>query len=400
MPTIHQRIIEFNKGRLPEMLQRKYKTMALNVFNFYRGACHLFYEDLAAAGSLPESPITWICGDLHLENFGSFKGDDQQEYFDLNDFDEAVLAPALWEVARMAASIFVGFDSLGLKRSDAEKTVRVYLDNYSNVLTKGKSKSIDPRTARGVVYDFLNTVKKRKQKELLKRLAVPKKDKFVKLVIDERHLQLDEGLKKELLVFIGDLIGKGGVLNVDQKVTDAVFRLAGTGSLGVKRYLFLLKRTDAKNKYLFLDMKQAMPSSLKPYVTTKQPAFRSEAERVIAIQQRMENVAPALLSSVNFKNDPYVLKQMQPIADKINFEALKDNLDAIVKVAADMAVLTASAQLRSGGRQGSAIADELMAFGADKEWHKPIINYGRQYATQVKKDYNEFVAGMANGIYG
>jgi uncharacterized protein (DUF2252 family) len=251
-----------------------------------------------------------------------------------------------------------------------------------------------------VVYDFLNTVKKRKQKELLKRLAVPKKGKFVKLGIDERHLQLDEALKKELLAYIDSLIGKGEVLRPDHKALDCVFRLAGTGSLGVKRYLFLLKRTGAKEKYLFLDMKQAMPSSLKPYVTIKQPGFKSEGERVIAIQQRMQNVAPALLSNVIFKNEPFVLKQMQPIADKINFEVLKNNLDAIEKVAADMALLTASAQLRSGGRQGSAIADELIVFGADKQWHKPIFSYGLQYATEVKKDYNEFVAGIAKGIYG
>ncbi len=399
MRSIYQRITEFNKGRLPEILQRKYKVMALNVFAFYRGTCHLFYEDMSAASPLPASPATWICGDLHPENFGSFKGDDQQEYFDLNDFDEAMLAPALWEVARMATSIFVAFDSLGLKKTDAEKAVRLFLDTYSNVLVKGKSLSIDPRTARGVVYDFLNAVKKRKQKELLRRLAVPKKEKFVKLVIDDRHLQLDEGLKKELVSFLSALIGKGEVLSPDHKVLDVVFRLAGTGSLGVKRYLFLLKRTDIKGKYLFLDMKQAMPSSLKPYVTIKQPGFNSEANRVIIIQQRMQNVAPALLSSVIFKNEPFVLKQMQPIADKINFEALKENLDAIEKVMADMAVLTASAQLRSGGRQGSAIADELVAFGAEKQWHKPILNYGVQYAVLAKKDYDEFAAGMADGIY-
>ena len=287
MPSIYQRITEFNKGRLPEILQRKYKAMALNVFNFYRGTCHLFYEDLAKAAPLPASPVTWICGDLHLENFGSFKGDDQQEYFDLNDFDEAMLAPALWEVARMVASIFVAFDSLGLKTADAEKTVRLFLDAYGNVLAKGKSLSIDPRTARGVVYEFLNTVKKRKQKELLKRLAIAKKGKYVRLGIDERHLQLDEAIKKELLIYIGGLIGKGEVLNPHHKVLDVVFRLAGTGSLGVKRYLFLLKRTDVKGKYLFLDMKQTMSSSLKPYVTIEQPAFKSEGERVVAIQRRM-----------------------------------------------------------------------------------------------------------------
>ncbi|HZY36767.1 MAG TPA: DUF2252 family protein [Mucilaginibacter sp.] len=399
MSSIYERITEFNKGRLPEMLQLKYKAMALNAFSFYRGTCHLFYEDLSEAAPIPASPLTWVCGDLHLENFGSFKGDDLQEYFDLNDFDEAMLAPALWEVSRMATSIFVALDNLGLKKADAVKTVQLFLDTYSAVLAKGKALIVDPRTARGVVLQFLDTVRKRKQKEVLKRLAIAKKGRFVKLVLDERHLPLDEGLKKELIDYAAGLILKVEVFKHTYKVLDCAFRLAGTGSIGVERYLFLLKRTDIKNKYLFLDMKQALPSSLKPYVTVKQPEFTSEAARVIAIQQRMQNVSPALLSGVNFKNQPYVVKQMQPIADKINFEALRDNYEAIEKVVADMAGLTASAQLRSGGRQGSAIADELISFGLDKQWRRAILNYAQQYAGQVKIDYQEFMNDFKQGKY-
>jgi uncharacterized protein (DUF2252 family) len=399
MPTLYERITEFNKGRLPDILQYKYKAMALNAFSFFRGTCHLFYEDLSKAAPLPVSPPAWICGDLHPENFGSFKGDDQQVYFDLNDFDEAVLGPALWEVTRMVTSIFVAFDSIGLKETEAVKIARLFMDTYGAVLNRGKASAIDPRTARGVVYEFLSAVKKRKQKELLKRLAISKKGKFVKLAIDERHFALDEGLKKELMTFISGLIAKGEVLNPDHKVLDAVFRLAGTGSVGVKRYLFLLKRTDAKGKYLFLDMKQALPSSLKPYVATDQPVFSTEAERVTAIQQRMQNVPPALLGSVLFKNDPYVLKQMQPIADKINFAALIGDGAAIEMIIVDMALLAASAQLRSAGRQGSAIADELILFGLDKQWHESIFDYGRQYAAQVKKDYKTFADAYAKGAY-
>jgi uncharacterized protein (DUF2252 family) len=398
MPSIYQRITEFNKGRLPDMLQLKYKTMALNAFSFYRGTCHLFYEDLSKGPALAASPPVWLCGDLHLENFGSFKGDDQQEYFDLNDFDEGVLGPALWDIVRMVTSIFVAFDSLGLEKASAVKTAQAFIDTYSAALTKGKELIIDPRTARGVVYQFLNNVKKRKQKELLKRMAVTKKGKFVKLAINERHFEPSDDLKGELIAYIGRLVSEC-CLHHNYKVLDVVFRLAGTGSIGVKRYLFLLKSTDVKGKYLFLDMKQALPSSLKPYLTNKQPVFQSEAVRVIAVQQRMQNVAPALLSSVIFGDEPYVLKQMQPIADKIDFAALANDCEAIQKVVGDMAILTASAQLRSGGRQGSAIADELIAFGSNKQWHKVILSYAQQYARQVKKDYQEFMNGFAKGEY-
>ena len=99
MSNILSRIQNFNQGRLPDILQLKYAAMAENAFRFYRGTCHLFYEDLCKVTDFPASPATWICGDMHIENFGSYKGDNRLVYFDLNDFDEAILAPCLWEIS-------------------------------------------------------------------------------------------------------------------------------------------------------------------------------------------------------------------------------------------------------------------------------------------------------------
>src|ERR1700749_1279329 len=128
MPDIYERITAFNKHLLPEMVKLKYEAMTENVFRFYRGTCHLFYEDLARNNNLPPSPLTWICGDLHLENFGSFKGDNHQVYFDLNDFDESLLAPAAWELVRMLTSIFVAFDNLELGDDEAFAAAQLYLN--------------------------------------------------------------------------------------------------------------------------------------------------------------------------------------------------------------------------------------------------------------------------------
>jgi uncharacterized protein (DUF2252 family) len=97
------------------MVQLKYDLMSENPFRFFRGTCHLFYEDLAAAKPLPLSPLAWTCGDLHIENCGSFRGENGLVYFDLNDFDEALLAPAAYEVVRLVTSIFVAFDTLSVE---------------------------------------------------------------------------------------------------------------------------------------------------------------------------------------------------------------------------------------------------------------------------------------------
>src|ERR1700747_2530702 len=95
LKSVPERVKEFNSGRIPEMLKIKYRNMRQNAFVFYRGSCHLFYEDLPAVSHLNNSPLSWLCGDLHLENFGSYKADNRLVYFDINDFDESALAPCL-----------------------------------------------------------------------------------------------------------------------------------------------------------------------------------------------------------------------------------------------------------------------------------------------------------------
>jgi hypothetical protein len=86
-------IHKFNQGRDPERLAMKYAKMRANPFTFLCGTCHLFHLRLPVERVLDDAPKVWVCGDLHLENFGSYKGDNRLAYFDIIDFDEAALAP-------------------------------------------------------------------------------------------------------------------------------------------------------------------------------------------------------------------------------------------------------------------------------------------------------------------
>jgi len=399
MSELYSRLTEFNAGLLPEMVDLKYEAMAENAFRFFRGTCHLFYQDLAAAEPLPLSPLAWICGDLHIENFGSYKGDNKLVYFDLNDFDEALLAPASYETVRLVCSIFIAFDNLGFEPVKALKMARLFLKTYSATLAKGKAISIEPRTAKGIVCNFLNAATKTSEKELLKKRTISKKKKIMLSLENERHFKLDKTLRKELKAHINDWIKTSSDGPYNYEVISAVFRMAGTGSLGLKRYLFLLKSTNTKNKYLLLDMKQARSSSVQPYLPVQQLAWETEAARVIAVQQRMQNVPAALLSTTVFRGESYIIQELQPVKDSIKFKQLEDYRD-MYQVVDDMAALTASAQLRCGGMQGSGTIDELMAFGADQGWQEAVIAYAQQYARRTKQYYKSYVRDFKAGKYG
>ena len=62
---------------------------------FYRAIPHILYEDIPYNSFLIDSPDAWLCGDLHLENLGSYEADNRLTYFGVNDFDECLLGSLL-----------------------------------------------------------------------------------------------------------------------------------------------------------------------------------------------------------------------------------------------------------------------------------------------------------------
>lgn len=398
MSTVAERIKQFNSNHLPVYTAFKYRAMAKDAFIFYRGTAHLFYNDLLHANTLPASPLAWICGDLHIENFGSYKGDNRLVYFDINDFDESQLAPVSFDLVRMATSIIVALTVMGATPVEAKNMALLFLKTYSAVLAKGRSRYIEPQTASGIVRSFLLKVSERRQKELVKERTVKKMGQLALYIDNERLFKLDRSLKSTLCEFASTWMHNSAHQHRFQ-VIDAGFRLAGTGSIGQKRYLFLLERVNGDRKYLLLDMKHAQPAVLQSQLAVKQPAWSSEAERIVAIQERMQNIPPALLGVGVFNNESYVLKEMQPTADKINFTALENRYNHIEDVLMNMAMVAASAHLRSSGRQGAAVADELIDFGRNGSWVEPFITYASQYASQVKADHKNYLEAYRTGFF-
>ena len=392
MQDITERILKYNSAFKPEFISLKYKLMAENPFRFFRGTCHIFYEDLNLGEPLPSSPVTWNCGDLHIENFGSYRGDNKLVYFDLNDFDEAILAPVLWDLVRMITSIFLAFDSLKITDEQALKAVEMFLKTFTHILYEGNARYIEPQTATGIVKKFLKSASDRKQKELINE-----RTKLIKgrVQLDKglnKHLKVNKQLKQELIDNFIPWMKSNNAPPNDYKVMDVCFRIAGTGSIGVERFLFLIQKVNDAKRFMLIDMKEAGPSSLLPYNHITQPIWKSEAERIISVQKRMQNISPAQLSENIFNEHSYVMQEMQPTKDRINFELIENDFKKISCVMQDMAIITASSYLSSSGRQGSCVADDLILFAQNILWHKPIVDYSLAYTQKVKNDFKNFLS--------
>lgn len=390
MTNIIDSILTYNASREPERLALKYRAMRQDAFVFMRGTCHLFYQDWPATEPLLNAaPLAWICGDLHLENFGCYKGDNRLVYFDLNDFDEAVLAPATWELGRWLTSIIVAANSLQLSQEDALRLCQLGLDSYAAALTTGKAGWLERETAKGMIRDLLNPLTLRNRTTFLNSRTKLRKGSRTLKIDGKRALPLAPEEKQDLMAFV-KAYAKQQANPAFYRPLDAARRIAGTGSLGIDRYVILVEGHGSPDRNYLLDLKQAIPSALAPYVKHKQPLWQSEAERVATVQHWAQAIAPAFLSSVIFQNKPFLFKGLQPTQDRLALELWNGKLKRLEQVMRSMGETIAWSHLRSGGRAGSAIADEWVAFGQRRDWQAPLLEYATGYAARIESDWNEY----------
>jgi uncharacterized protein (DUF2252 family) len=389
---ILKRIKLANLGRDSERLAMKYQAMRANPFVFLRGTCHLFYDRLPKDGVLKSAPLTWCCGDLHLENFGSYKGDNRLVYFDINDFDESALAPASWDLSRVMTSILVGAQTYGISQENASLLSTQFLDTYATCLTSGKARWIERETAHGLVKVLLDQLQQRNRVDFLNARTV-KKGKMRQFKLDKKKaLSVTDAQRKQVTKAINQF-AQSQTHPEFYEVLDVARRIAGTGSLGVDRYAILVKGKGSPNQNYLLDLKQALPSTLARHLSAIQPAWSNQAERTVALQQRMQAVSMAFLHPVVMNHEAYVLRALQPTEDRIPIAQYHNHIEYLSGAVRSMAQCLAWAQLRSSGRQGSATTDELIDFAQRKKWRNKLTSLAYELAGQVKSDWEVYCSG-------
>jgi uncharacterized protein (DUF2252 family) len=395
--NIVKRILKANDGRDPERLAMKYDALRASPFAFLRGTCHLFYDRLAESRFDTAAPAVWCCGDLHLENFGSYKGDNRLVYFDINDFDEAALAPATWELVRLAASIHLSVEGQGMQEARAAGLVEQLIVQYAQTLACGKAGWIERDTAQGIVRELLDQLRERKRVDFLNS-----RTRFVRkrrrLLIGRRALAVSAAERDSVVATVHAFAATQPHPDF-YHVLDVARRIAGTGSLGVARYVVLVEGHGSPDRNYLFDLKQAVPSTLARHFKPLQPRWDDEARRIASIQQRMQAVSAAFLHPVVHGGDPCVLRALQPTEDRLPFERFGAQHELFDGAIAMLARCLAWDQLRSGGRQGSAGADELIAFAGKKKWKRQVAEAAAAMAAQVKSDWAAYSTAYDAGQF-
>ena len=375
----------YNDGREPERLAMKLAAMRSNVFSFYRGTAHLFWRRVDEARVSGKAPAAWCSNDLHLENFGTYVGDNGLVYFDVNDFDEGALSPCDWEVLRLVTSILVAAPSMNIGKVDAKKLASAAAVAYRDELAAGKARWIERATATGAIGALMGGLDKRDLSRQLDRRTVLKKGRRTLDLDTGKMLPIDKSERVDLERFTS-AFGKATQRADFFHFVDAARRVAGTGSLGLSRYVLLVEGDGSPDGNVLLDLKIAVPSTAAPASKIIQPKWSSEAERVVAVQRAGQAVAPHYLDAVTFSGKPFVLKELQPSADRLDLARIAKDRERLIEVVQTMGRLAAWAQLRTSGRRGSATADDLIGY-AEADITTSLLQTAQQMAVTTLDDY-------------
>src|SRR6478736_625875 len=118
-------------------LQLKHRQMASSLFAFLRATFYrwgpLWRE---TCPNLVETPRVLAVGDLHVENFGTWRDKEGRLVWGVNDFDEVAEMPYTLDLVRLVTSAILAKHENDLA-IDASSAAAAVLDGYAEALKEG-----------------------------------------------------------------------------------------------------------------------------------------------------------------------------------------------------------------------------------------------------------------------
>ncbi|NES07899.1 MAG: DUF2252 domain-containing protein [Okeania sp. SIO2F4] len=420
-----------NPQKRQELKAEKYARMSESPFTFYRATNSLFWQDFVNDSRLGKfgnaQTKTWILGDCHVNNFGAYNNDKGEIIFDLNDFDESIIADYQYDLWRLATSIIlVAEDNSIISKDDQKEIIDSFSESYLDTLESYVGNEDETQiyfTEKNTIGEVKKTIEKATEKTRRGMLY-----KWTKVVEEKRLFDFEnedlgiasdanKAIESEILAYAETLSGN---LNYDPKyfqVKDVAQRLnAGLGSLGTPRYYLLIEgETDNLDDDHILDIKrQYQPPAYELFSLYDRlnydSIFYNTAQRHAEAYKALIKHADDFLGWMELvDNNPadgdfsgyYSVREISPYKKSLKTKRLKDK-DSFIEVAQQWGKILATDHARADKdfdeklvpysleKQVTKITD-----GKYKEFRELVDEVAFQYVEQVKIDYSNFV-GFVN----
>ena len=274
-------------------LDLKHNVMAEDSYSFLRGTFYRWAQiwEKVCPGTVT-APSVLAVGDLHVENFGTWRDDEGRLVWGVNDFDEAYPLPYTNDLIRLAvsANLAVASGHLKLPSTAISKAI---LDGYlAGLKSSGRAFVLEEQ------HSWLRTIalgELRSPEHFWKKMD---ETPTVKDVPGSARNALERSLPEK---------------NLDYRVAR---RVAGVGSLGHERYVAVAEWQGAR---IAREAKAIAPSACA-WVNGQRASKRIFYPEILEIACR------ALDPSVHMRGR-WLIRRLAPDCSRIELEDLPDKVD-------------------------------------------------------------------------
>ncbi|RFU44776.1 DUF2252 domain-containing protein [Paraburkholderia sp. DHOC27] len=417
-----QLLRENSTGRVEALVPLRYGRMSVSPFTFFRGSAILQAHDLAATEN---TGITFpICGDAHLMNFGGFATPERQLVFDLNDFDEVAPGPWEWDIKRLAASLAIAGEHMGVERSSIKDIVATAMQEYCDRMHRYAECSAMELWHEIVTFErMLEAAATSEGRQLINRAMAKAAGRTHEGILgkmaeehdghwtirdappalfhpggpnsllgeEQKWSNTDEWKGKLATAFdsyLQTIAPDRRLLIAQFELQDTAFKVVGVGSVGT--FCLVMLFIDSHGKPLFLQVKEARQSVIARYFEADAPAH--EGERVVTGQRLLQAASDSFLG---WTSGPagrfFYFRQLRDM--KISAEVERMSPTILQGYARICGWALARAHAKAGGK-----AVEIAAYlGNGGRFAEALTQYALAYAVQNNKDYDVFMRACRSG---
>jgi uncharacterized protein (DUF2252 family) len=393
--------------RNPDLLRVKVARMAESPFGFFRGTFHLYARDVlgkvceTVSLALGGGVETDLVGDIHSENYGTYKAADETIHYDINDFDETTRGHFDFDVCRLATSHFVASRDRGDSLSQAVLVplacATAYAQALRHLLKKGDQQGLHVTDSTPCDSQAVN--------ELVHAAAAQKRVDFINRLTEQDHSQrrlkrslhyfnLPDGERDQALRLLEDYRRRMPPPANEHfyDVQDVCGRVAGIGSMGRLRYAILLGGKGNKEaRNVLLEFKEARPSAYDLYRQrdTDPTALAGRAERVIIVQRQSQSSSSPYLGFAVDGSMSFQAREIGPHDSRVDTKALKNSsrLEGLAQV---QAAILARTHARAFGR-AVGLPNPLAGLEDADLFCQRVLAFVLAYADLVQRDWKRFV---------
>jgi uncharacterized protein (DUF2252 family) len=412
------------KGRVPALVALKNELMSASPFAYFRGAVPVMAYDLSLVGNT--GICNQLCGDAHVRNLGAYAGPDGRLEFDINDFDETIVAPFEWDVKRMATSLVLAGRAAGAKNLQCREAAGLFLEQYRTtmaafarmpVLEVARYKvhrlgTVSPvagilrMAERATPMHTLTTLTEVEgsapaaKKTGAKKKGVAKEVKGVVVVRPQRVFKtippnlkrvtgaLAEQVVGSLATYAESLQPQRRHFLAQYRPVDVAFKVVGTGSVGLRDYCVYMEGNGRKDP-LFLQIKEEVSSGYAPYVAAARgrKAKLHQGRRVVEGEVAMQLQSDPFLGWTTMDGRDYLVRQLNDHKASIQLEDLK--AAGLMEYATVCGELLARGHARAGD---SAMISGYV--GTSARFDDAVGAFAEIYADQTEVDWKQLVQSL------